>query len=265
MSKQHLILAAMAAAALAAPVAQGAAAASETPVRIVEILAERGDLRVSFDDGRTLKGEDLKGAIITIAGMTDLKVADVQVDPMDKLHEIRLFDLLRQDADGEWKPICKQAYDGRASALVMGEPGDPTKITVTCAAGNYGKCARFGYAPWRTAPDGRSMALWHQACLKMLPAEYGGDGVPHTVNGTMIDLFDFIGINSPTPTDEAMDFEAGWTPEGAVCVAHARVPKVSTLAKIARAYPALPTGPDACTLESARAAGALVLNRSMSH
>ena len=259
MSKQILILASMVAAALASPVAQ----ASETPVRILEIVAERGDLKVAFDDGRTLKGEDLKGAIVTIAGMKDLKIADVQVDPMDKQHEIRLFDLQQQDAGGEWKPICKQSYDGRTSALVMGEPGDAAKITITCAAGNYGKCARFGYAPWRTAPDGRSMALWHQACLKMLPADYGGDGVPHTVNGTMIDIFDFIGINSPTPTDDAMDFEAGWTPKGAVCVAHARVPKVATLAAVAKEYPALPTGPGDCTLNSARAAGALVLNRSM--
>lgn len=259
MSKQSLMLASMVAAALASSVAQ----ASETPVRILEIVAERGDLKVAFDDGRTLKGEDLKGAIVTIAGMKDLKIADVQVDPMDKQHEIRLFDLLQQDASGEWKPICKQSYDGRTSALVMGEPGDAAKITITCAAGNYGKCARFGYAPWRTAPDGRSMALWHQACLKMLPADYGGDGVPHTVNGTMIDIFDFIGINSPTPTDDAMDFEAGWTPKGAVCVAHARVPKVATLAAVAKDYPALPTGPGDCTLSSAREAGALVLNRSM--
>jgi hypothetical protein len=60
-----------------------------------------------------------------------------------------------------------------------------------------------------------------------------------------------------------MDFEAGWTPNGAVCVAHARVPKVATLAAVAGDYPALPTGPSDCTLNSARAAGALVLNRSM--
>ena len=261
MSKQIQILAAMVATALASPVAQ----VSATPVRILEIVAERGDLEVAFDDGRILKGEDLKGAIVTIAGMKDLKIADVQADPLDKLHEIRLFDLLQQDAGGEWKPICKRSYDGRTSALVMAEPEDATKITIICAAANYAKCARFGYAPWRTAPDGRSMALWHQACLKMLPAEYGGDGVPHTVNGTMIDVFDFIGINSPTPSDDAMDFEAGWTPKGAVCVAHARVPKVSTLAAVAKDYPALPTGPDDCTPTSARAAGALVLNRSMSH
>ncbi|QEL24753.1 hypothetical protein FQV39_20790 [Bosea sp. F3-2] len=258
MSKSSLMLAAAIAMSVVSPIAQ----AAETPARIVEIAAERGDLRVAFADGRILRGEDLKGATISIAGLKDLKVADVQVDPTDKQHEIRLFELLRQDEAGEWRSICNKAYDGRTSALVMGDPRDPTRITITCAAGNYGKCARFGYAPWRQAPDGRPMELWHQACLKMLPAEYGGNGVPHTVNGMKIDIFDFIGINTPDSEDE-MPFEAGWTPNGAVCVAHARVPKVATLADVAAAFPALPTGSEHCTQEAARAAGALVLNRSL--
>jgi hypothetical protein len=44
---------------------------------------------------------------------------------------------------------------------------------------------------------------------------------PHTENGTQIDLFDVRGIQTPVP-DDGMTFEAGWGPNGAICVREPR-------------------------------------------
>jgi hypothetical protein len=51
----------------------------------------------------------------------------------------------------------------------------------------------------------------------MARADYCGDGVPHTEDGTLIDVFDPAGIQVAVE-DAALSFEAGWSTEGAVCV-----------------------------------------------
>jgi hypothetical protein len=57
----------------------------------------------------------------------------------------------------------------------------------------------------------------------MARADYCGDGVPHTQNGTPIDMFDGQGIQSPESVPgDGFSFEAGWGPQGAVCVSHPR-------------------------------------------
>jgi hypothetical protein len=57
-------------------------------------------------------------------------------------------------------------------------------------------------------------------------------------------------------TDPSFAFEAGWTPQGAVCLDHARhsemIPRDAVLARYPR--PATPT----CTEDNARAAGAVL-------
>jgi hypothetical protein len=62
-----------------------------------------------------------------------------------------------------------------------------------------------------------------------------------------------------------MSFEAGWDKDGAVCVARPRVPENVTLDQLERRCPtrlAGRTGIASCTDEKARAAEALLLNKS---
>ena len=54
----------------------------------------------------------------------------------------------------------------------------PGRILITCTGGAKGKCIRFGYQPWRTLPDGTSLDPYYQACVRLVRADYGGDGVP---------------------------------------------------------------------------------------
>ena len=51
----------------------------------------------------------------------------------------------------------------------------------------------------------------------MVRADYCGNGMSHTRDGTPIDVYDRLGIQQPTETS-GMVFEAAWTPDGAVFV-----------------------------------------------
>ena len=95
----------------------------------------------------------------------------------------------------------------------------------------------------------------------MVRADYAGDGIGHTRDGTLIDLSDRLGIQRPgdDPPGRALAFEAAWGPDGAVCVRHTRIPELLSTDELAERYPQLAgkIGPD-CS----EAVDALMWNRS---
>ncbi len=80
--------------------------------------------------------------------------------------------------------------------------------------------------------------LYYQACVRLVRADYGGDGVGHTRNGTPIDIFDRVGIQADESAP-GMTFEAAFSPSGAVCVRHTRLPDVFSLDALVQNYPRL--------------------------
>jgi hypothetical protein len=123
---------------------------------------------------------------------------------------------------------------------------------------------RTGYKPWVRAADGTPLWDHHQACVRMFRADYCGDGVPTTRDGTMIDMYGGLGLEVEEG-GRGLRFEAGWGKDGAVCVARPRIPENVTLETLERRCPMRlkgRVGPPACTEEGARAAGALILNKS---
>jgi len=127
-----------------------------------------------------------------------------------------------------------------------------------------GQCIRICYGPGKQRHQLRLER--YNACIRMVRADYGGMGEGTTRNGMRIDLYDDAGINSPesTAASQALEFEAGWTASGAVCVNHVRVAENITLEKIEQRWPRLAglTG-SVCTEQFARSHGALILNRSV--
>jgi hypothetical protein len=96
----------------------------------------------------------------------------------------------------------------------------------------------------------------------MVRGDYCGDGMAHTKDGTSIDIYDDLGIQTVGAADDArFVFEAGWTPAGAACVAHTRWTDLLTLEELARTCPRLKQAP-ACTEARARSLGAHLFNRS---
>jgi len=106
------------------------------------------------------------------------------------------------------------------------------------------------------------MMPWRLAVTRMVRADYCGQGEGTTNTGMMIDKFDDRNIQTADNLPDQA-FEAGWTAAGAVCVAHVRVKDNTSLVRLAASCPRL-AGKlgETCTPETARAAGAMLFNRS---
>lgn len=74
------------------------------------------------------------------------------------------------------------------------EPGnvvtDATVATLACVSGAVGKAGLWGYPPWVTPFGGRSGRDQLQAATRAIRADFCGDGVSHTEDGTPIQVYD---------------------------------------------------------------------------
>jgi hypothetical protein len=242
--------------------ASGALATQPVPQRIE---ADGPTLKVTLSDGRVLTSPDLVGAVLTIRDsdgvVRRIKLAGLSDDPRDRSRTIKLHDFQVEVAPGEWRPYCqKWPADGTQAGIPMATANGGFELV--CTAGSKVKCVRFGYAPWATGPDGQSLRPLWEACNRMVRADYGGQGEATTLDGQIIDMYDPQGIQKP---DYLLGhgFEAGWGPDGAVCVNHVRVKQNTSLAALEARYPRLKGRTGAvCTEEFARAHGAILFNRS---
>jgi len=130
-------------------------------------------------------------------------------------------------ADGTWRPLClgKVGYGDFADTvggswnLARGVPGggayhaDTPEFTIACRGSAISKCVEMGFKPW----TGNSREL--ASCVRALRADYCGDGTPHTVDGTLVNIFDADGVQADS---ENWTPEAEWTPDGARCVSSAQ-------------------------------------------
>lgn len=230
---------------------------------VTSIGVEGTEIVVGLPDGRSLRSRDLVGAVLDVRFEGEPAVARitaVERDPTDKSGTIWLHSFESRQPDGTWVNLCTAGPDGRRQGFPL--QGMTQGLEFACTSGAIGKCARFGYRPWANGSNGQSLRPQHEACVRMVRADYGGSGEPWTKDGMLIDVFDPGGIQV---ADEAPDlaFEAGWSPEGAVCVHHVRVMENTTLAALEETYPRLRGRTGAiCTPEFARDHGAVVLNRS---
>jgi hypothetical protein len=127
-------------------------------------------------------------------------------------------------------------------------------FTLACEdVGAIAKCVeRFGYKPWlavhETSADGtyaheQTLETFHEACVRMVRGDYCGDGVPHTVDGTEIDVYDHMGVETQTPLlPTNYHFEGGWTPHGAACIS---VTRYQSFGGNPNPPPGVPSFPDA--------------------
>jgi ADYC domain-containing protein len=144
-----------------------------------------------------------------------------------------------------WQPVCGGANQAIPVAGHWGDcsqPGVPSSgcggkissdgFTLGCRdVGATAKCIEhFGYKPWSSVPESwgaathsQTLETFHEACVRMVRGDYCGDGTPHTVDGTQIDVWDHMGVQShPTLVPSSFRFEAGWTPKGAACISLTR-------------------------------------------
>ncbi|WP_192361490.1 ADYC domain-containing protein [Mesorhizobium mediterraneum] len=226
---------------------------------------------VTTADGRVVTHEDLVGAVLTIADGQErmpLRIDAVETDPRNPDGGIMLYTMSTRDpATGAWRNICEPDIEGRRMGFPLAGawtqdgrhlPSD-TAFSITCTGGAQAKCVRFGYRPWEKSPDGTPLWDHHQACTRMIRADYCGNGVGHTRNGTPIVIYDRKGIQQDEAAPD-MSFEAAWDADGALCVSRTRIPDVLTMEGLAAICPGVRQQPrTACESR----AGALILNRSI--
>lgn len=192
-----------------------------------------------------IEGQDVAGTELTVVeGGRDLKlkIADVDLDRQDPEREIYLYTILyRNSVSEQWQNYCQPVRvasplgnrDNVAKAIPLSGSWDRTgkhhendRITFACTNGVLAKCVRFGYKPWKIV-QGRSLRDFHQACTRMVRADYCGNGRAHTKDGTAIDIYDRLSIQTRTP-QSGMILEAAWSPDGAVFIDRTRWPESLT-------------------------------------
>jgi hypothetical protein len=241
------------------------------PAPILDVVGT--EFRLTLPGKAVARSRDLVGAVLTLSNGLSIRIDAVEGDPDDGQGHILLHTFAVRGDDGAWANLCEPGPDGRQQGfplsgrflpdgrLVGGPAGS---FEIVCSSGAQGKCARFGYKPWLAAPDGRPLRDHYNACVRMVRADYCGDGNGTTRDGTAIDLYDRLGLQR-SEAAPGMSFEAGWGPDGAACIAHVRVPENVTLDRLHAACPRLtqrPSGP-ACTEAEAAALGALIFNNSV--
>ena len=152
--------------------------------------------------------------------------------------DVPLFELeyswSQQGGPGDWHNPCASSEQPHAMGLFVDGRWRPDGswyddgYTFSCTGGVIAKCARqWGYKPWRSlSSEGRTIALQplHQACTRAARADYCGDGVSHTSEGTIVELFDRYHFNQQTRWPNGR-LEAGFSERGAGWLRHLRIPK----------------------------------------
>ena len=91
----------------------------------------------------------------------------------------------------------------------------------------------FRIKPWKTLPNGVVLADYHQACVRLVRRQtYRWTSEGTTKDGMLIEIYGTrsgISTISDTADQDNLSFEAAWDMNGAVCVAHPRVPENITL------------------------------------
>ena len=243
------------------------------PRELVSLTVDGTSFEAMDTQSRKWRSDDLVGSVLNVRlGNSTEKVridavsADTSGTSGVVLHE---FSVARPD--GQWRPLCKPAPDGsRAGFPLRGRwaangqlnDTDPREFEIVCAAGAQGKCVRLGYQPWIQLPGGTSGMALFNACVRLLRADYAGNGQSMTRDGTPIAISDRFGIQD-RGWEAGLSFEAGWNAAGAVCVHHPRVEDRASLKRIEASSRRLAglTG-EICTREKAEALGALIFNGS---
>jgi hypothetical protein len=224
------------------------------------LRVENGEL-VAEQNGGTLHGSALELAELQATVQTTgnppttttlaYKIFDVEPEDAAKYDPTGtgstfLYTLKQWDAAaGAWVPACPPDADGRQVAIPIGgavwnstgaRVASSTMITLGCTTGVIAKCYRWGYRPWITGYG--DMATMHQACTRLARADYCGDGVSHTTNGTEINVWDTLmlggqiqqhgGLTELVPVLPKI-FEGAWDANGAVCLSHDRWIKLESL------------------------------------
>jgi hypothetical protein len=211
---------------------------------LANLRVEKGEL-VAERDGVTVRGATLTGARINGDATNGTDLAEVQYRIASIQPELSAHDptstgntflyRIEQFATDAWVDACDPDEDGRHAAIPVAMTWNDTAdrvpssthFTFGCTSAAIGKCYRWGYRPWLTGYGGADFSALHQTCTRTARADYCGDGRSFTQDGTSINIWDRLPAPGPIQKHGLLPplgfiFEAGWNPDGAVCVSRSR-------------------------------------------
>jgi hypothetical protein len=221
------------------------ASATRNGTALVNLRIDKGEL-VAEQNQVTLRGTALVNAHL----FADFENRDVN-PPQSAVAEYRITGIVAEDAiydpthtgntflytleqnvdnTGSWQLACPVDLNGRRAAIPLDDIWDKNGtrnssaplFTLGCTTGAIARCYRLGYRPWLTGLG--NLKITHWTCTRIIRADYCGDGVSHTINGTQVNLWDNLTppIQAHGMTPAGMTFEAAWGQNGAICFSHAR-------------------------------------------
>jgi hypothetical protein len=127
-----------------------------------------------------------------------------------------------------WLPMCGTAGGVPVLAIPLGGTwnngsgvfgggawsSSSASFTLACRGAALAKCVELGYKPWVTR-NGTLLRNHHQACTRAIRADYCGNGRSYTADGTVINIYDAIGLQADAT---AWPLDAAWTASGAQCL-----------------------------------------------
>ena len=176
--------------------------------------------------GQTVSGTDLVGSQ-WVGQLSDGSTITLRIDGVTAGSganaDVLSYDVAYQTSAG-WSALCGGNAAIPVSGLFdyrSGVPGgggftaSSASFTFGCRGAAIAKCVELGYKPWLTIA-GVGLGNHMVACTRLLRADFCGDGATYTVDGTEVDLYDGLGVQSDT---QSWNAEAEWTQDGARCVA----------------------------------------------
>lgn len=216
------------------PSHKGAQALGPVSLRGTTFQGDQGGVRLQ---GTDFVGVEFQGNLGD-GGAVRLRITGMNKAPAPNT-DLDLYSVQYLDKDLTWKPACHDAAGTVVQAIPVAGvwdyrqnvPGggskssDAQRFTFACLGGAIAKCTLFGYRPW-SSHNGKSLEPYHQACTRLVRADYCGTGEAHTSEGSRINLYDPLGIQQDT---ENWLYEASWDVNGARCFyapnrTHSQVP-----------------------------------------
>lgn len=142
-------------------------------------------------------------------------------------------------APDQWHGACQGDTGNAMGIFVNGQwsqdgTWQPGGWTFSCPSGVVSKCVRaWGYKPWKTLRSQShgdvDLQPLHLACVRAARADYCGDGISYTRDGTLVDMFDVYGFNVPEHLPGFAE-ESTFDEQGAISVGFPRWPNATPTA-----------------------------------